>query len=447
MRILHYTLGLSPYRSGGLTKYSSDLIKAQSTKPQYHVDLLYPGDIFLLNPKRHIIKNKPYGKVNVYEIKNPSIVPLLYGIRFPASITRDKNTLTLEKLERFYARTLPDIFHVHTLMGLPYELLVFFKKKGVKIVFSTHDYFGLCSKVNFIDDTEQVCSAPSPYKCARCNFNAPNNMFLRIRNFKWLALLKKHIPYRQLSERKKTVPPPAEKLNFKTEEYADMFDYYKNIYTLIDIFHFNSSVSQNIYTSYISGIRHSTVIPLSHATIIDRRSAKNFNRSLIQFGFIGNLSAYKGFPLIKSVLIALQEEGFDNWMLNVWGDQTGVDANCSRILYCGKYTQKQLPDVFSGMDLLIVPSLCYETFGLVVLEALSHGVPVMVSSTVGAKDIVSEYDTKFIFDTPHSLSHKLKQILNDTRILKNYNQAILNKKQDFSFDEHINKINALYLSL
>ena len=29
MKILHYTLGLSPYRSGGLTKYTQDLILAQ----------------------------------------------------------------------------------------------------------------------------------------------------------------------------------------------------------------------------------------------------------------------------------------------------------------------------------------------------------------------------------------------------------------------------------
>ena len=121
MRILHYTLGLFPYRSGGLTRYTSDLMQAQSKNPEDQISLLYPGDISLINTKRHIARHRSYGKVKVYEIKNPSIVPLLHGVKSPASITQNKNTLSEEKLDRFYAQTQPEIFHLHTLMGLPYE--------------------------------------------------------------------------------------------------------------------------------------------------------------------------------------------------------------------------------------------------------------------------------------------------------------------------------------
>ena len=41
-------------------------------------------------------------------------------------------------------------------------------------------------------------------------------------------------------------------------------------------------------------------------------------------------------------------------------------------------------------DLLVAPSIWYETFGFTVLEALSYGVPVIVSDHVGAKDIVGQ---------------------------------------------------------
>ena len=44
------------------------------------------------------------------------------------------------------------------------------------------------------------------------------------------------------------------------------------------------------------------------------------------------------------------------------------------------------------MDLLIVPSLGLETFGMVVLEAFSFGVPVLMSEHVGAKMLVEEMD-------------------------------------------------------
>ena len=159
------------------------------------------------------------------------------------------------------------------------------------------------------------------------------------------------------------------------------------------------------------------------------------------------MSPYKGFPLLKEVCTALQKEGIHNWKLSAWGNRTGIDADCDRIVYCGAYKQEQLAEIFFGMDMLIVPSLCYETFGLVVLEALSFGVPVMVSATVGAKDIVKTYDERFIFHTPDELNSKLKWILSDESILSAYNKTILSKENTFSLDEHIHRISSLYRSL
>lgn len=447
MRILHYTLGLSPYRSGGLTRYTSDLMQAQSKKPEDQISLLYPGDISLINTKRHIARRCSYGKVKVYEIKNPSIVPLLHGVKSPTCITRNKNTLSEEKLEWFYLQTQPAIFHLHTLMGLPYELLLFLKRKGVKIIFSTHDYFGLCPKVNFVDHSGNVCTRHSPSLCAICNQDAPSHIFLRIRNLKGLAYLKKYLPHRYGTATKGETLVRKKKCNLKTEDYAELFDYYQSIYGLIDLFHFNSTVSQNVYHSYLPEIRNATIIPISHATIIDRKATKCFDRSLIRLGFIGSLSPYKGFPLLKEVCMALEKEGIHNWRLSAWGSRTGIDADCDRIVYCGAYKQEQLEEIFFDMDMLIVPSLCYETFGLVVLEALSFGVPVMVSSTVGAKDIIKTYDEKFIFHTSDELRRKLKWILSDESILAAYHKTILSKENTFSLDEHIHRISSLYRSL
>lgn len=55
-----------------------------------------------------------------------------------------------------------------------------------------------------------------------------------------------------------------------------------------------------------------------------------------------------------------------------------------------RYTYSELETVFDNTDLLIAPSIWYETFGYVVLEALSCGVPVLISGHVGAKDILAQ---------------------------------------------------------
>lgn len=55
-----------------------------------------------------------------------------------------------------------------------------------------------------------------------------------------------------------------------------------------------------------------------------------------------------------------------------------------------KYTYDQLGTIFDNTDVLVAPSIWNETFGYTVLEALSYGVPVIVSDHVGAKDVIPE---------------------------------------------------------
>ena len=51
-------------------------------------------------------------------------------------------------------------------------------------------------------------------------------------------------------------------------------------------------------------------------------------------------------------------------------------------------TYTELERIFDETDVLVAPSIWYETFGFTVLEALSYGVPVIISGNVGAKDIL-----------------------------------------------------------
>ena len=54
------------------------------------------------------------------------------------------------------------------------------------------------------------------------------------------------------------------------------------------------------------------------------------------------------------------------------------------------FAYSQLGEIMADTDVLVAPSVWYETFGFTVLEALSYGVPVIVSEHVGAKDIVGD---------------------------------------------------------
>lgn len=55
-----------------------------------------------------------------------------------------------------------------------------------------------------------------------------------------------------------------------------------------------------------------------------------------------------------------------------------------------RYSYAELEKIFNETDVLVAPSIWYETFGFTVLEALSYGVPVIISGNVGAKDILAQ---------------------------------------------------------
>ena len=162
------------------------------------VFLLYPGRYSLFSKHRYFSVNPNYGRIKVFELRNPLIIPLLYGISNPDNLLRNSKSFRKNSMENLYQQTKPEVFHIHTWMGLPREIVVFFKEKGVKMVYTSHDYYGFCSKVNFIDKTGKVCTEPNENNCLRCNTNAPSTFFLRIRNSRIVLKLKNKKLFRKL---------------------------------------------------------------------------------------------------------------------------------------------------------------------------------------------------------------------------------------------------------
>lgn len=195
MRIIHYTLGFSPYRSGGLVKYAKDLMVAQADLG-HSVVALYPGGTELLHKLCYVHEDIAYESIRTFEMSNPLPVSLMYGIK---DVERETSGQGLDE-KSFLAmldEVKPDVIHVHTLMGLPLEYLQIVHDRGIRIVYTSHDYFGLCPKVNFINQDGEVCLGASAERCAVCNAHAKSAMFLKVRNAKWV------VPFKTIARRLK----------------------------------------------------------------------------------------------------------------------------------------------------------------------------------------------------------------------------------------------------
>lgn len=186
MRILHYSLGVYPHRVGGMNRYCTDLMREQSKT--HEVALLYPRGYSIWNKWCFISKPDKEQGIVCYRLKNAEPVPVWFGIKKPDDFYGRQ--IDIKSFDDFYRTFRPNVLHLHTLMGLPIEALKYFKDKGVRIVYTSHDYFGICPKINLIDIDGKLCDGPSVEKCIKCNKNAPSTFFLKSRNRDMVYMIK-----------------------------------------------------------------------------------------------------------------------------------------------------------------------------------------------------------------------------------------------------------------
>lgn len=434
MKILHYSLGFPPYRSGGLTKYSTDLMKSQVSQG-HEVSLLWPGRINILKRSSKIKKNKDYLNINSYELINPLYIPLLNGINSSKQYTKSVNS---EFYRRFLKKINPEVIHIHTLMGIHEEFFQVAKEMKIKMVYTSHDYFGICPKVNLLFNGKP-CDGNNYEECAQCNIDALSMwkiIVLQSKVYRYIKTSKviKKVRYKYKVKTNK-VNRNYKKLN-NSCDYKELRRYYYKIFKYVDIFHFNSQNTYQIYSKYLS-INKFKIISITHADIKNNKVIKRFDEEL-KLTYLGPTVEYKGYNLLKKSLDNLYNKGIEKFRLNIYSyeneDRKYMNKN-------EEYEYKDLEKIFNDTDLLIVPSICYETFGFVVIEALSYGVPVLVSSNVGAKDIVIDGITGSIVEpNVESIEKKILEYYNERSILINQNKNIVDYNYDFSIINHMKKL-------
>ncbi|WP_106766790.1 glycosyltransferase [Paenibacillus faecalis] len=453
MKIMHVSLGLPPLRTGGLTKYSVDLMRTQQ-QMSHEVCLLYPGH-YTLGGRLRIQKNDSYHGIEVYEIVNPLPVSLLGGIKHPEPFMQQGEH---EPYEQLLQRVKPDVIHLHTLMGIHRSFLEAAKRLGMTIVFTSHDYFGICPKVNLFNSEGRPCdSYQQGQACIHCNQHGYSARMIRIMQSRMYRRLKDSSVLKPLRQKFKQraryspkdvsgkVQPVVSDLTLASR-YVELRRYYMEMFSLVDRFHFNSSVSQQEYAKY--GMTNGDTIPIRHRNMKDQRRRKSLDEDKpLRLTYMGPIDFYKGFYLLKESLDLLERTNSKSWHLHIYGDTPSSmeGYRTDRYTFHGRYDYNDLEDIFNNTDLLIIPSIWKETFGFIGMEALSHAVPVLVSDQVGFKDLIHDGLTGFIVP-PEACPFAacLGEILNNPRILRELNQNMIDIPIDFSMEGHTRELMQWY---
>ncbi len=166
------------------------------------------------------------------------------------------------------------------------------------------------------------------------------------------------------------------------------------------------AVSQDLKTKVVAlGIdsQRITVIPngIQDELFFPRRDKATLRRQLqlpessTIFLYVGNFSRVKGLDILLNAFAQVQAKLANATLLMIGGGELETELKQraqmtgfgKKIIWAGRKPHEEIPDWMNVADFLVLPSLS-EGFGLVLLEALACGTPVIASAVGGIPEIL-----------------------------------------------------------
>ncbi|MBW2064203.1 MAG: glycosyltransferase [Deltaproteobacteria bacterium] len=194
------------------------------------------------------------------------------------------------------------------------------------------------------------------------------------------------------------------------------------------------------------------VIPCGVNLELFRTIEKDFARDYLGFNgeqiilFVGRIVPLKGIDRLLSALACLKQR--DRLRLLVIGgdEQCRMEVERLRnlsenlrikdsVTFLGLVEQEMLPYFYSAADLCVFPSY-YESFGLVALESLACGTPVVATDVGDMRNIILEGKTGYVVhdNDPGSLADKIALLLSLSKAKAKAIESIKSSIARYSWD-------------
>jgi D-inositol-3-phosphate glycosyltransferase len=185
-----------------------------------------------------------------------------------------------------------------------------------------------------------------------------------------------------------------------------------------------------------------TVIPLGVDLDLFRPASKEAARAELGLSgdqrivlFVGRIEPLKGVDILINAA-AMLESDTDCSVMVVGGDDTartqvarlrelarakGIEG---RVSFVGAVDHERLPLYYNAADVCVVPSH-YESFGLVAVEAMASGVPVVASRVGGLTGTVRDGETGYLIPwlCPEPFAERIELLLDNDSLRRNLGEA------------------------
>jgi glycosyltransferase involved in cell wall biosynthesis len=311
----------------------------------------------------------------------------------------------------------PDVVHLQHMIHLSTGLVDRCQAAGVPCVVSLSDFWARCSRVQLIRPNRKNCTtAPPGLGCAACVKDKPG----LIGPLATLDHALGGLVDRWAGKVSQSVPAPAPGWKKSKEDAASLVRRERWMLELLrraDCVTVASATTQRLMMGL--GLSREEVVLSEYG--LDTRWLKGGPPAKsprapgepLRVGFIGSLVWYKGLDVLCRAVAALPA---GSAKIHVHGDHLGGSDPVAaaavrqvaeeartlggdRIVFHGRYHHDELASIHAGLDVVVVPSVWQEAFGLVVREAQLAGTPVVGSDIAGIAEGI-EHDVNGLLFRP-----------------------------------------------
>jgi glycosyltransferase involved in cell wall biosynthesis len=133
------------------------------------------------------------------------------------------------------------------------------------------------------------------------------------------------------------------------------------------------------------------------------------------FLFVGRLEKIKGLQTLIPIF-----RSYPHTDLVVAGSGTAEaefrreSAGATNIVFLGSLGQERIQELYRGAIAVLVPSLCYEVFGIIILEAFKQHTPVIARALGGLEEVVNESQGGFLYQNDEELLVAMESLRTNT---------------------------------
>jgi glycosyltransferase involved in cell wall biosynthesis len=325
-----------------------------------------------------------------------------YNVRFRAWRSLD-NPAVRAPFARVLAEWKPDVVHSHLLhTHLSYDALRAARESGAGVVFTAHDVMTFCyQKLTCFHGGERAGGKERDYE----------------------AYWQKCIPCQRLRWN------PWRNASIRTRLARDVHRFTVVSNELGEVIRRNKiRVDRTIHNA----IRERDALPAPAA--VEAFRARFDLQDKLVLGIAGRLHEQKGVLQLFKMLARLAPR-FPALRLVVMGKRDVYESEfraaaealgvAGRVVPVGWLDNEELQSAYAAIDVFVTPSICFDTFGMVNLEAMEHKKPVVATEFGGSPEVVVDGVTGFVrnpFDV-EAFSDAIARLLADPELRRRCGDA------------------------